>query len=406
MSKTQVLFVDDDERLISGLRRMLYDQRGEWEMHFCSSGADAMEVIQSKAIDVIVSDMRMPGMNGAELLGKVQAASPGTTRFIISGYAELETVIKTVGPSHQYIAKPCDPETLKKSIHLSCRLKSYIGNNELRTHIASISSLPVSDQTIQNMAEKFNAKEPDLSAISSITENDACLAVQLLKLTNSSYFSISPNISRIGEAVRFLGVEVLQNLMQSENYLVGANLPEDLHRAFEGDLNTQQLRGRLAAKICETAGLAGTEVDLAFTAGLLSDIGTNIFLSYDAKKYRTLNTLLGDGALNKEEAEKQIFNETSADAGAYLLGLWGFTEEFIGTAISLKPSTEIEKKITPKTAVEIATAVIEAARGERSAEMNRQDEKMEVLQSSGCLSSEDRVLYGKLFLELTRGTTS
>jgi hypothetical protein len=55
---------------------------------------------------------------------------------------------------------------------------------------------------------------------------------------------------------------------------------------------------------------------------------------------------------------------------------------------------------------DISAAQCEAARGERSAEMNRQDEKMEVLQSSGCLSSEDRVLYGKLFLELTRGTTS
>ena len=406
MSKTKVLFVDDEERLLSGLRRMLYDQRGEWEMYFCSSGADAMEVIQNKAIDVIVSDMRMPGMNGAELLGKVQVASPSTTRFILSGYAELKTVIKTVGPSHQYIAKPCDPENLKKSIHLTCSLKSDIRNIELRTHIARISSLPISEKTIQSLAEIFVAKEPDLSAISSIAESDACLAVQLLKLTNSSYFSISPNISRIGEAVRFLGVEVLQNLMQSENYLVGVNLPEDLHQLFEDDLNTHHLRGRLAAKICETAGLAGTEVSLAFTAGLLSDIGTNIFLSYDAEKYSTLYALLGDGVLNKEEAEKQIFNETSSAAGAYLLGLWGFTEKFIGTAISLKPTAEIDKAITPKTAVQIATAVIEAARGERSGELNRQDEKMEMLLSSGCLTSENRVLYGKLLLELTRNTAS
>ena len=404
MSKTQVLFVDDEERLLSGLRRMLYDQRGEWEMHFCSSGADAIEVIQSKAIDVIVSDMRMPSMNGAELLGKVQAANPSTIRLILSGYAELETVIKTIGPSHQYHAKPCDSEKLKKSIFLTCRLKSDIGNNQLRAHIAGLSSVPVREKTIQRMVETFDDKESDLSAISSIVERDACLAVQLLKLTNSSYFSISPNVCKVSEAVRCLGVEVLQSLMKTEGFLVGVNLPEDLYRVFEADLNTQYLKGRLAAKICEAAGLAGTEVDRAFTAGLLSDIGANIFLSYDTEKYRSLQAVLDDGGLNKEEAEKQIFNETSAAAGAYFLGLWGFTEEFIGTAVSLGSESEIETAITPKTAVEIATALIEASRGEPSAELNKQNEKMEALQISGCLSSEDRALYGKLLQALTRDT--
>jgi len=402
LSKAQVLFVDDEERLLSGLRRMLYDQRGEWEMQFCNSGAEALEAVHRKAFDVIVSDMRMPGMNGAELLCKVQAASPSTTRFILSGYAELETVIKTVGPSHQYIAKPCDPEKLKKSISLTCTLKNYIENDRLREHIAGISAVPVSVQTLQRLANELEDNEPDLSAISSFVERDACMAVQLLKLTNSSYFSISPNISRIGEAVKFLGVEVLRSLMNTENFLVDANLPEDLHRIFDADLNTQYLRGRLAAKICEHAGLAEAEVELAFTAGLLSDIGANVFLSYDQEKYRKLHTLLSDGGLSKEEAEKQIFDETSASAGAYLLGLWGFTEEFIGTSISLIPTSEIDEAVTPKSAVQIATAVIEAARGEDRAEPSRRDEKLEVLRSSGSVSSEDSELYGRLLLELTQ----
>ena len=402
MSKAQVLFVDDEERLLSGLRRMLYDQRGEWEMQFCNSGAEALEAVQRNAFDVIVSDMRMPGMNGAELLGKVQAASPGTTRFILSGYAELETVIKTVGPSHQYIAKPCDPEKLKKSISLTCTLKNYIENNRLREHIAGVSAVPVSGKTLHDLANKLDDNEPDLSAIASIVERDACIAVQLLKLTNSSYFSISPNISRIGEAVKFLGVEVLRSLMDTENFLVEANLPEDLHRIFDADLNNQYLRGRLAAKICEHAGLSESEMDLAFTAGLLSDIGANVFLSYDQERYRKLHALMVKGGLNKEAAEKQIFDETSASAGAYLLGLWGFTEEFIDTSISLTPTSEIEEAVTPKSAVQIAAAVIEAARGEHSAEPNRRGEKLEVLLSSEGILSKDGELYGRLLLELTR----
>ena len=64
--------------------------------------------------DVVVSDMRMPGMDGAELLKIIQEKYPHTIRIMLTGQADEESILRTVGVVHQFLAKPCDPEKLKK----------------------------------------------------------------------------------------------------------------------------------------------------------------------------------------------------------------------------------------------------------------------------------------------------
>ena len=95
--KSRVLFVDDETAVLDGLRRMLRDLRGEWDMTFADSGEKALELMRDKPFDVVVSDMRMPGMDGATLLSEVRRRQPGAVRIILSGYAETESVLRTVG---------------------------------------------------------------------------------------------------------------------------------------------------------------------------------------------------------------------------------------------------------------------------------------------------------------------
>src|SRR5438093_827737 len=114
--KTRILFIDDETLVLQGLQRMLRSMRNDWEMEFVESGAKALERIAQVGFDVVVSDMRMPGMNGAELLAEVMKRNPKTVRLILSGHADKELILKCVGSTHQYLAKPCDPEALKATI--------------------------------------------------------------------------------------------------------------------------------------------------------------------------------------------------------------------------------------------------------------------------------------------------
>ena len=106
-AKTRILFVDDEPLVLQGLQRMLRPMRNEWEMAFVESGRRALEEMATLPFQVVVSDMRMPGMNGAQFLSHVQELYPRTVRLILSGHADKDLIMKCVGTAHQFLAKPC-----------------------------------------------------------------------------------------------------------------------------------------------------------------------------------------------------------------------------------------------------------------------------------------------------------
>src|SRR5688500_1635220 len=111
-SRLNVLFVDDDPLILQGLQRMLRTMRNDWAMSFVESGAKALESMAAEPCEVVVSDMRMPGMNGAELLSQIKERYPKTVRLILSGHADKELILQCVGTAHQFLLKPSDPETI------------------------------------------------------------------------------------------------------------------------------------------------------------------------------------------------------------------------------------------------------------------------------------------------------
>ena len=69
--KKKVIFVDDEQRVLDGIRRMMQSMKNQWDLFFANSGEEALKLLEQDQYDVIVSDMRMPGMTGTELLEKV-----------------------------------------------------------------------------------------------------------------------------------------------------------------------------------------------------------------------------------------------------------------------------------------------------------------------------------------------
>ena len=128
MSKKRILFVDDEPLVLQGLQRMLRSMRDEWEMEFAEGGAKALERLAQAAFDVVVSDMLMPGMNGAALLAEVMQRHPHTVRIILSGHADKDLILKCVGSTHQYLSKPCDPDA--RHAHRQRRSKDRDGRRQ------------------------------------------------------------------------------------------------------------------------------------------------------------------------------------------------------------------------------------------------------------------------------------
>jgi DNA-binding NtrC family response regulator len=116
----RILFVDDEAHVLDGLRDLLRRQRREWEMVFALGGDAALRELDAQPFHVVVSDMRIPGIDGAALLALVQERYPETVRIILSGQTEHEAALRAVPVAHQFLAKPCDREQLRRAIDRAC----------------------------------------------------------------------------------------------------------------------------------------------------------------------------------------------------------------------------------------------------------------------------------------------
>jgi response regulator RpfG family c-di-GMP phosphodiesterase len=110
-----ILLVDDDIRVVTALQRSLHKS---YQIEIAGSAAEALEAIAGTSYAVVVSDMKMPGMNGIELLGKVKETSPETVRILLTGQADLGTAIAAVneGSVFRFLTKPCPDELLTKTL--------------------------------------------------------------------------------------------------------------------------------------------------------------------------------------------------------------------------------------------------------------------------------------------------
>lgn len=99
------MFVDDEPAPLRVLKMGMRSMTGSWDMEFANNGEEALALIGQKKFDVVVTDMRMPGVNGAQLLNHILRLHPQTVRIVLSGYTELSEVVNCVGLTHQFFCK-------------------------------------------------------------------------------------------------------------------------------------------------------------------------------------------------------------------------------------------------------------------------------------------------------------
>ncbi len=111
-----IVFVDDEPNVLSGLRRATHRKRGVWDLVFVQSGQDVLDILSRGRMDVLVADMRMPGIDGATLIDRVAEISPATIRIILSGESDPELTRRAAARCHWFLAKPLNPAALTEVI--------------------------------------------------------------------------------------------------------------------------------------------------------------------------------------------------------------------------------------------------------------------------------------------------
>jgi HD-like signal output (HDOD) protein/CheY-like chemotaxis protein len=322
-NKTTVLFVDDEPMVLRGLQRMLRPLANEWEMAFVESGPKALELMTKTAYSVVVTDMRMPGMNGAELLGEISQKYPTSVRIILSGHADKNLIVQCVGTAHQFLAKPCEPDSLKAAVQRASQFERSVKSDILKELIAKMETLPSMPELFHRITQKLRDEKCSLDDVGELIATDIGMTAKLLKLVNSAFFGLRRQISNPQEAVTFLGLETIKALTLAVNAF----------DAFEGKepgpLSMDQLWqhsmeiGNWCKNIARFEEYSAAEVDDCFISGMLHDVGKLALSSNLPKEYRECLRIAEAEKISLHAAEEKKFGANHADVGGYLLSLWG-----------------------------------------------------------------------------------
>lgn len=350
-----VLFVDDEANILSGLRRMLRGQRSKWDMEFVSSGGEALEILDSKPIDVIVTDMRMPCMNGAELLSRVSQISPRTVRLVLSGQSEQENILRSIGPAHQYMSKPCDAEILIGTIERTYHVQSQLEDESLRRIITQVSFLPSLPDLYRRLVVEMNSDNSSMDQIGDLISTDLALSAKVLQLVNSSFFGLAQHVSSPKHASSLLGLNIIRPLVlfagaytQCEkiglgNYSLSSLIDHSLSVAMH------------ARSIATFENQSAFLIDDAFIAGMMHDLGKLILVVNLKDRYAEILDASNREGISLWQLEKEALKTTHAEVGAHLLGLWGFNSAVVeAVAFHHQPQNCAHSEFAPLSAVYFA----------------------------------------------------
>jgi HD-like signal output (HDOD) protein len=353
--KRRILFVDDDPHLLAGLKRILRSRRNEWQISFAQSGVEALTSLSAMPVDVILTDFRMAGMNGLELLKEVKARHPQVVRIFFSGEVDQGLIMESVRVAHQFISKPCNAEALKDKIEQTISLRHVLEDEALRAVVSEIDSLPSLPTMYNEIMVELASPSASIKKIGHIIAGDIAMTSKILQLVNSAFFGLRRKVTSPDQAVLLLGLDIVKALVLSLQIFSQFNMPKVFFPMVSGLWQHSLSTGNLAKQIAATEHLSKEIEDQSFMAGLLHDCGKLVLLANFPEQMQTVLTESRDTETSELALEKRVFGVTHASVGAYLLGLWGLPTA-ITSSISYhhSPGESPEKTFSVLTAVHVA----------------------------------------------------
>jgi CheY-like chemotaxis protein len=320
----KMLFVDDEENVLAALRSRLRRKKSVWDMQFARGGDEALALLAQGAVDVMVTDMRMPGMDGGELLGRVRERHPDTVRMVLTGHVDAEAAERAQQLAHRVVRKPFDGEVLQRLIERSCALKDLLAEPALLALVG-----PVLERLEPSPAERDQAA----GAVSPPAGTAAAPSPEVAR-------------GRFGKA---------GTLMARVLDAVGGGGAEDVELGVEARMR----HGWATASLAHAIVFPHEASDSAYLAGWLHDVGELVLLAAAPDRMRAAARDARDSGRPRHELEREQLGVTHAEVGALVLDRWDLPHAVIeAVAHHHAPTRVVPLGLDAVAAVHAANALI------------------------------------------------
>ncbi|NRY63737.1 HDOD domain-containing protein [Clostridium beijerinckii] len=326
MSKS-ILFVDDEKSILNSIRREFFDS--PYDVYIANGGREALDILEKNHIDLIVSDMRMPEMDGYELLKRVKLLYPEVTRLILSGFTDEKTVFKSIynNLAKLFITKPWKKDDFRRAIDEVFKTEELLHNNISLNHIKEMGKLPTIPSVLQEISDVVEHDDHNIDRIVRLIEADITLSSEVLRIINSAFYGIKT--ASIKTAVLSLGLVNLKAIMATAEVFKSGNDFYNKNEIWEHSNLTNKILIELYNK-----ALGKKIPDYYGTAGLLHDIGKVAFFKIYDKEYDDIYKLAADKSLGEiSTLEKEKFKIDHEELGGYLLQWWDIPYAIVESAL-------------------------------------------------------------------------
>jgi len=335
-----IVFLDDEEAILASLRSLF--RREGYHMHFFSNGQEALEFIRKMPADILVSDLRMPGMTGIEFLNHASAVNPHAIRIILSGYEDKSVVLNALakGLAQHYVLKPWDDKNLTSIVAESLQRLQELRRRRLEEVLGSINALPSPPRFHVRLQAMLGGADVSIDAIAGEIETSPPIVAKLLRVANSVYYAARKSVTSVREAVIFIGTEYIAGLVTAMEAFqgFGGAMGSEAQARIE-ILWGQAFRRAVIAKSIAEKWRGFDAPHLVHITSLLQDIGIAVRLCSEQEKFIRYQQLCDEKLMSPYEADKSVFGITHDDVGASLLEYWNLPREIVnGVARHHRPA--------------------------------------------------------------------
>jgi HD-like signal output (HDOD) protein len=325
-----LIIVDDEEAILRSFKSLF--RRDGYNMNFFTSGYEALAFLEKNEVDVIISDMRMPEINGAELLSRSLKTNPNAIRIIVSGYEEKSIILDALseGLAKHYVMKPWEDNELRILISDVMKLQQEWREQKLQKLLNSLRNLPSPPRWHVRLMNILNEGQHPQKEIANEIEKSPELVAKLLRVSNSVFYGLRRSITTIYEALTFIGTEAVLNIVLAiESF---DNLSVETTPEMENKLQVLRNIAVKRAHVARELALNWKEkIDEheAYVAGLLLDIGLILRFYSSKNDFSEFQNKYNELKESHYIVDKAIHDLTHDQVGAALLTYWNFPKSII-----------------------------------------------------------------------------
>lgn len=325
----RILIVDDEAQILKALVRLFIDT--DYEVLSAEGGAQALEMLEAEKFDLVISDMRMPNMDGYDLLNRVKEMYPSILRVILSGYTDEKIVIKALqnNIAKLYLYKPWNNEQLITIVKNLFDTEDILLEKRLLEIVNNYGELPTIKKSFQAIIHLIE-QDAEFDEITREIEKDLSISSKLLHIVNSAFYGI--RTGSIKQAAVYIGMKNIRNIVLSTSIIDSLEKNKKMEKIIDDQWAFAFLTNKILAFIYEKL-LRKQLPDDSIAAGLMHNLGVIFLLNAYKDEYGALIEKSINTGIDLLTLENEKYGTTHEAIGGYLLSWWELPFPIVESAI-------------------------------------------------------------------------